>query len=129
MSLSQSLCKYQHAFFLQDPITGKLVNADYRISESAWLPANTDSAQDEKLRQFRKRISIITGLTMERAEDIQYSNYGIGGQYEVRVYSAKNAQNRIFDAKLRFAFSVFQTMNVFLTFLAALRYVNRKRRW
>ncbi|CBY36968.1 unnamed protein product [Oikopleura dioica] len=67
---------------VQDPITGKLVNADYRISESAWLPANTDSAQDEKLRQFRKRISIITGLTMERAEDIQYSNYGIGGQYE-----------------------------------------------
>ncbi len=66
---------------------------------------------------------------MERAEDIQYSNYGIGGQYEVRVYSAKNAQNHIFDAKLRFAFSVFQTMNVFLTFLAALRYVNRKRRW
>ncbi|CAG5091515.1 Oidioi.mRNA.OKI2018_I69.PAR.g13091.t1.cds [Oikopleura dioica] len=67
---------------VQDPITGKLVNADYRISESAWLPANTDSEEDQKLRQFRNRISIITGLTMERAEDIQYSNYGIGGQYE-----------------------------------------------
>ena len=60
------------------------MNADYRISESAWLPANTDSEEDQKLRQFRNRISIITGLTMERAEDIQYSNYGIGGQYEVR---------------------------------------------
>lgn len=67
---------------VQDPLTGKLVNADYRISDSAWLKSKTDSVDDQKLRQFRRRISIITGLTMERAEEIQYSNYGIGGQYE-----------------------------------------------
>jgi hypothetical protein len=27
---------------------------------------------------------------MERAEDIQYSNYGIGGQYEVQIHLDEN---------------------------------------
>ena len=69
-------------WLVQDPRTGKLVNAHYRISESAWLTAKTDSAEDKLVRQFRRRVSLVTGLTMERAEDVQFSNYGIGGQYE-----------------------------------------------
>lgn len=71
-----------HYSTVQDPTTGELVNAHYRISEAAWLTAKSASADDQAIRRFRRRISLITGLTMERAEDVQYSNYGIGGQYE-----------------------------------------------
>jgi len=63
---------------VQDPATGQLVNAAYRISESAWLRADSHAV----VSNYRKRISMITGLTMERAEDVQLANYGIGGQYE-----------------------------------------------
>ena len=52
---------------VQDPATGQLVNAAYRISESAWLKPDSHKV----VANYRKRISMITGLTMERAEDVQ----------------------------------------------------------
>ena len=58
------------------------MNADYRISESAWLKGLGDTEGDRIVRKYRKRISMITGLTMEKAEEVQLANYGIGGQYE-----------------------------------------------
>lgn len=68
---------------VQDPETGNLINADYRISESAWLkPTGNGLDNDHIIQKYRKRISMITGLTMEKAEDVQLANYGIGGQYE-----------------------------------------------
>ena len=67
---------------VQDPLTGELVNAEYRISESAWLKGLGDTESDLTVRKYRKRISMITGLIMEMAEEVQLANYGIGGQYE-----------------------------------------------
>jgi prolyl 4-hydroxylase len=61
-----------------DPATHKLVNADYRVSKSAWLK-NED---DETVATYNRRISLLTGLDLEYAEQLQMSNYGIGGQYE-----------------------------------------------
>ena len=58
---------------VQDPATGQLVNAAYRISESAWLKPDSHPA----VRKYRKRISMITGLTMERAEDVQLGEFYI----------------------------------------------------
>ena len=60
---------------VQDPETGILINADYRISESAWLkPTGNGEDNDKIIQKYRKRISMITGLTMERAEDVQLGN-------------------------------------------------------
>ena len=62
-------------FLVQDPETGILINADYRISESAWLkPTGNGEENDKIIQKYRKRISMITGLTMERAEDVQLGN-------------------------------------------------------
>ena len=49
-------------FQVQDPYTGKLVNADYRISESAWLRGDGGTREDELVLNFRRRVGIITGL-------------------------------------------------------------------
>ena len=38
--------------------------------------------QDNLVARFNKRISDITGLTMDTAELLQMGNYGVGGQYE-----------------------------------------------
>ena len=59
-----------------DPKTHKLVNADYRVSKTAWL------RDDPLVEKLNRRISIISGVDHEYAEDMQMSNYGIGGQYE-----------------------------------------------
>ena len=59
-----------------DPKTHKLVNADYRVSKTAWL------RDDPIVEKLNRRISIISGVDHEYAEDMQMSNYGIGGQYE-----------------------------------------------
>ena len=62
-------------YLVQDPETGILINADYRISESAWLkPTGNGEDNDKIIQKYRKRISMITGLTMERAEDVQLGN-------------------------------------------------------
>ena len=59
-----------------DPKTHKLVNADYRVSKTAWL------RDDPMVEKLNRRISIISGVDHQYAEDMQMSNYGIGGQYE-----------------------------------------------
>ena len=45
---------------------------------SCWL-SDYDSPEVNKIND---RISAITGLTMDTAEELQIANYGIGGQYE-----------------------------------------------
>lgn len=49
----------------------------FRCVHSAWLPEHTD----EITHRMNKRISMITGLSMDTAEDLQVGNYGIGGFY------------------------------------------------
>ena len=60
-----------------DPLTHKLINADYRVSKSAWL----DDA-DPVVKRLNERSSLISGVDLRFAEQMQMANYGIGGQYE-----------------------------------------------
>ncbi|CAC5403033.1 P4HA [Mytilus coruscus] len=58
--------------------TGKLEFAHYRVSKSAWLRPDDDIV----IERVNKRISAVTKLEMDTAEDLQIANYGIGGHYE-----------------------------------------------
>ena len=74
-----------------DPKTHKLVNADYRVSKTAWL------RDDPMVEKLNRRISIISGVDHEYAEDMQMSNYGIGGQYEPH-YDFRNSLPYSYDS-------------------------------
>uniref|UniRef100_A0A1I8I3T1 procollagen-proline 4-dioxygenase n=1 Tax=Macrostomum lignano TaxID=282301 RepID=A0A1I8I3T1_9PLAT len=86
---------------VQDPATGRLVTARYRISKSAWL----QSVLHPAIENLDRRIELLTGLSVASAEELQgpplvctkqlnksiYSesnlflqvvNYGLGGHYE-----------------------------------------------
>ncbi|CAK9300109.1 unnamed protein product [Gordionus sp. m RMFG-2023] len=66
--------------------TQKYEPADYRISKSAWL-----REEDHKvIVDINRRISTITGLSMETAEDLQVANYGIGGHYDPHYDFSRN---------------------------------------
>lgn len=52
---------------VQNPVTGKLEHAQYRVSKSAWL---TDAVHPVVARVC-KRIEDITGLSMSSAEELQ----------------------------------------------------------
>eukprot|EP00048_Salpingoeca_helianthica_P023454 m.24448 g.24448 ORF g.24448 m.24448 type:complete len:502 (-) comp8692_c0_seq1:87-1592(-) len=51
---------------------------NFRISTVAWLPEDTD----ELVARLNRRINRWTNLDLEHAEQLQVSNYGIGGHYE-----------------------------------------------
>ena len=74
-----------------DPKTHKLVNADYRVSKTAWL------RDDPMVEKLNRRISIISGVDHEYAEDMQMSNYGIGGQYEPH-YDFRNSLSYSYES-------------------------------
>ncbi|XP_033099602.1 prolyl 4-hydroxylase subunit alpha-1-like isoform X2 [Anneissia japonica] len=63
---------------IQNPKTGVLEFANYRISKSAWLKG----IEHKVVETVNNRIQDVTGLTMETAEELQVVNYGIGGHYE-----------------------------------------------
>lgn len=63
---------------VQNRETGIREPARYRISKSAWLKSN----EHVHINRVVRRISAITGLDMNFAEDLQVVNYGIGGHYE-----------------------------------------------
>lgn len=63
---------------VQNHKTGALEVANYRISKSAWLGEREHST----VAAIRQRVSDITSLTVETAEELQVVNYGIGGHYE-----------------------------------------------
>ncbi|XP_030020588.1 prolyl 4-hydroxylase subunit alpha-2 isoform X2 [Manduca sexta] len=63
---------------VHDPRTGELVPAHYRIGKSAWL--RDDEA--DVIARVSRRVSDMTGLSMDFAEELQVVNYGIGGHYE-----------------------------------------------
>ena len=45
---------------------------------SCWL----NDADSEVIQTANRRVEAITGLNMQTAEELQISNYGVGGQYE-----------------------------------------------
>ncbi|XP_078055574.1 prolyl 4-hydroxylase subunit alpha-1b isoform X1 [Mustelus asterias] len=63
---------------ISNPITGVLETAHYRISKSAWL----SGYEDPVINRINQRIQDLTGLDVSTAEELQVSNYGVGGQYE-----------------------------------------------
>ncbi|XP_052071020.1 prolyl 4-hydroxylase subunit alpha-2-like isoform X3 [Mytilus californianus] len=69
--------------------TGKLEFAHYRVSKSAWLRPDDDIV----IERVNKRISAVTKLEMDTAEDLQIANYGIGGHYEPHFDFARKANS------------------------------------
>jgi len=63
---------------VQNRDTGIREPANYRISKSAWL----SNSEHNHIARISRRISSITGLDMNFAEELQVVNYGIGGHYE-----------------------------------------------
>lgn len=54
------------------------MTAQYRISKSAWLQTGEHPVVDA----INRRVTDVTGLDMETAEELQVVNYGLGGHYE-----------------------------------------------
>jgi len=65
---------------IQNPTTGNLETADYRVSKHAWLQPK----DGQVVQKLNDRIMDYTGLDTRglAAEDLQINDYGIGGQYE-----------------------------------------------
>jgi len=77
-----------------DPKTHKLVNADYRVSKTAWL------RDDPMVEKLNRRISTISGVDHQYAEDMQMSNYGIGGQYEPHYDFSRRAEDKFNNRRI-----------------------------
>ncbi|XP_022316920.2 prolyl 4-hydroxylase subunit alpha-1-like isoform X1 [Crassostrea virginica] len=77
---------------VHNPRTGKLETAEYRVSKSAWLK----DSDDPVIHNVNNRISDITGLSMESAEELQIANYGLGGQYEPHFDFARKEETSAF---------------------------------
>ena len=63
---------------VQNHKSGELETASYRISKTAWL----QRAEDDNVERIYRRVGDVTGLSMDTSEELQVSNYGIGGHYE-----------------------------------------------
>ncbi len=63
---------------VQNYKTGELETATYRISKTAWLRRD----EHDRINSIYERVADVTGLNMETSEELQVSNYGIGGHYE-----------------------------------------------
>lgn len=74
---------------VHDPKTGELVPANYRISKSAWLR----DAESDVIARVSRRVTDMTGLSMDSAEELQVVNYGIGGHYEPHFDFARKREN------------------------------------
>lgn len=85
---------------VQNYKTGELETANYRISKTAWLK-RTDHDTIEKIYQ---RVGDVTGLNMETSEELQVSNYGIGGHYEPHFDFARVKSHKIYFSKISLAY-------------------------
>ncbi|XP_076051189.1 prolyl 4-hydroxylase subunit alpha-1 [Oratosquilla oratoria] len=79
---------------VQNYKTGELETASYRISKSSWLKEE----ESEVVATVNKRISALTGLNMETAEELQVANYGIGGHYEPHFDYARREEKDAFKS-------------------------------
>jgi prolyl 4-hydroxylase len=75
---------------VQNYKSGNLETASYRISKTAWLRRE----EDEIIEKIYQRVGDLSGLNMETSEELQVSNYGIGGHYEPHFdYARKEEEN------------------------------------
>ena len=64
----------------------------YRISKTAWLKEE----EHENVGHVYTRTHQVTGLNMETSEELQVSNYGIGGHYEPHFDFARREETNAF---------------------------------
>jgi len=67
---------------VNDPGSGQLIHAEYRTSEGAFI---WDRWLYPNIVEIERRISLITGLSLEKADDLQIAHYAPGGHYEPHV--------------------------------------------
>lgn len=79
---------------VQNSKSGELETASYRISKSAWLKDDEHAVVD----RISRRIEVITGLTLQTAEELQVVNYGIGGHYEPHFDFARKEETNAFKS-------------------------------
>ncbi|KAJ8977990.1 hypothetical protein NQ317_004535 [Molorchus minor] len=79
---------------VQNSQTGELEIAQYRISKSAWLKEEEHKHIDD----ISQRVTDMTGLTVETAEELQVVNYGIGGHYEPHFDFARRDEKNAFKS-------------------------------
>jgi len=77
---------------VQNYLTGELETASYRISKTAWLKEE----EHEHVGHVYTRTNQVTGLNMETSEELQVSNYGIGGHYEPHFDFARREEKNAF---------------------------------
>ncbi|XP_067935158.1 prolyl 4-hydroxylase subunit alpha-1-like [Watersipora subatra] len=77
---------------VNDPKTGKLVTAQYRVSRSSWLY----DVDHPIVATLSKRISAMGNVDLETAEPLQVVNYGIGGQYEPHFDHSRENDPKVF---------------------------------
>ena len=77
---------------VQNYKTGDLETASYRISKTAWLKPE----EDERIANIYQRVGAVTGLNMATSEELQVSNYGIGGHYEPHYDFARREETNAF---------------------------------
>lgn len=95
---------------IQDPITGVLRHADYRVSKSAWLGREKYGFVEQLIRQAQA----ITNMNMSAAEQLQVANYGIAGHYEPHFDHAREDEDKFSDLGIgnRIATILFYLSNV-----------------
>lgn len=64
----------------------------FRISKTAWLKEE----EHEDVGHVYTRTHQVTGLNMETSEELQVSNYGIGGHYEPHFDFARREEKNAF---------------------------------
>jgi len=77
---------------VQNYKTGELETANYRISKTAWLKEE----EHKHVGNIYSRTNQISGLNMETSEELQVSNYGIGGHYEPHFDFARREEKNAF---------------------------------
>jgi len=79
---------------VQNYKTGELETANYRISKTAWLKEN----EHQHIANIYRKANHLTGLNMETSEELQVSNYGIGGHYEPHYDFARREEKNAFKS-------------------------------
>lgn len=74
---------------VHNPITGKLEFAHYRISKNCWLNGKHDPLID----RVNRRMTALTGLNLQTAEDFQVQNYGLAGHYDPHFDFSRDLKN------------------------------------
>lgn len=74
---------------VHNPLTGKLEVAKYRISKSCWL----NGGHDKLIDKINRRMTAITGMNLETAEDFQVQNYGLAGHYDPHFDFSRDLEN------------------------------------